>query len=55
MRFRPEHKLLFITGYAGNAAPGNVLLAPVVSRLTKRFAVGALLGKVQAMAGKRCY
>ncbi len=46
---RPELQVLFITGYAENAAVGNGLLAPGMEVLTKPFAMAALGAKVREM------
>ena len=46
---RPDLKVLFITGYAENAAVGNGLLAFGMKVITKPFDVAALAAKVQEM------
>jgi PAS domain S-box-containing protein len=46
---RPALKVLFITGYAENAAVGNGLLAPGMEVITKPFEVASLATKVRAM------
>ncbi len=46
---RPDLKVLFITGYAENAAVGNGLLAPGMEVLTKPFVMGDLAAKVHDM------
>ncbi len=46
---RPQLKVLFITGYAENAALGNGVLAPDMQVLTKPFAMANLASKVRAM------
>ena len=46
---RPELKVLFVTGYAHNAAIGNGLLDPGMEMITKPFALDALADKVRAM------
>lgn len=46
---RPDLKVLFITGYAENAAVGNGLLAPGMEVLTKPFVMGDLAVKVHDM------
>lgn len=46
---RPELKVLFITGYAENAAVGNGLLATGMEVLTKPFVMGDLAAKVHDM------
>ncbi|MBV7541819.1 ATP-binding protein [Acidovorax sp. sic0104] len=46
---RPDLKVLFITGYAENAAVGNGLLAFGMEVITKPFDVAALATKVQEM------
>jgi len=46
---RPDLKVLFITGYAENAAVGNGFLDPGMEVITKPFAVAALGNKVRDM------
>jgi len=46
---RPDLKVLFITGYAENAAVGNGLLAPGMEVMTKPFAMSEFASKVTAM------
>ncbi len=46
---RPQLKVLFITGYAENAAVGNGLLEYGMEVITKPFDVAALTAKVQEM------
>ncbi len=46
---RPDLKVLFITGYAENAAVGNGLLASGMEVLTKPFVMGDLAAKVHDM------
>jgi len=46
---RPELKVLFITGYAENAAVGNGLLEPGMEVITKPFDIHALIDKVRMM------
>ena len=46
---RQRLKVLFITGYAENAAVGNGLLAPGMEVITKPFDVSALVDKVRLM------
>ncbi|GKS83920.1 hypothetical protein AVMA1855_07230 [Acidovorax sp. SUPP1855] len=46
---RPGLKVLFITGYAENAAVGNGLLEYGMEVITKPFDVGALAAKVREM------
>jgi len=48
-QIRPDLKVLFITGYAQNAAVGNGLLEPGMEILTKPFEISALAAKVRAM------
>jgi len=48
---RPGLKVLFITGYAENAAVGNGHLEPGMELLTKPFAMSDLVRKVQEMLG----
>lgn len=46
---RPELNVLFITGYAENAAAGNGLLEPGMEVMTKPFAMMDLAAKVTTM------
>ena len=46
---RPDLKVLFITGYAENAAFGNGHLDPDMQMMTKPFAVDALAKRIRAM------
>ena len=46
---RPDLKILFITGYAENAAIGNGLLEPGMHILTKPFAMNALTTRIQQL------
>jgi DNA-binding LytR/AlgR family response regulator len=46
---RPMLKVLFITGYAENAAVGNGFLEHGMQLLTKPFNIDALADKVQDM------
>jgi DNA-binding response OmpR family regulator len=46
---RPGLKILFITGYAEKAAVGNGRMASGMEVMTKPFAMGALVAKVQDM------
>ena len=48
---RPDLKILFITGYAENAAMANGFLAPGMEMVTKPFAVDALAARIRAMIG----
>jgi PAS domain S-box-containing protein len=48
-RLRPGLKVLFITGYAENAAVGNGHLEPEMQLLTKPFTLDALANKVAEM------
>ena len=41
--------MLFITGYAENAAVGNGLLEPGMAILTKPFAMATMASKVREM------
>jgi PAS domain S-box-containing protein len=52
---RPDLKVLFITGYAENAAVGNGQLAPGMAVLTKPFRVEAMAARIRSMieAGKK--
>jgi DNA-binding response OmpR family regulator len=44
---RHDLKVLFITGYAENAAVGNGLLEPGMHILTKPFAMEALASRIK--------
>jgi CheY-like chemotaxis protein len=46
---RPGLKVLFVTGYAHNAAVGNGLLEPGMEIITKPFSVERLAGRVRAI------
>ncbi|WP_253717945.1 PAS domain-containing sensor histidine kinase [Sphingomonas sp. AP4-R1] len=46
---RPDLKVLFITGYAENAAVGNGLLAPGMHVMTKPFAMEALATRIRKL------
>jgi signal transduction histidine kinase/PAS domain-containing protein len=46
---RPDLKVLFITGYAENAAVGNGHLDPGMEILTKPFAMASLANKIREM------
>lgn len=50
---RPDLKVLFITGYAENAAVGNGLLAPNMEVMTKPFVMADLATKVAEMIETR--
>jgi CheY-like chemotaxis protein len=45
----PDLSVLFITGYAANAAVGNGILEPGMQMMTKPFALDELAAKVRAM------
>lgn len=49
---RPNLKVLFITGYAGNAVPGHGHLRPGMRVLTKPFVMEALAGRIKDLIGK---
>jgi CheY-like chemotaxis protein len=51
---RPDLKVLFITGYAENAAVGNGQLAPGMAVLTKPFPIETMAARIRSMieAGK---
>lgn len=49
--YRPGLKVLFITGYAGNAAMANGFLEPGMEMVTKPFAVDALAARIRDMIG----
>jgi len=46
---RPDLKVLFITGYAENAAMANGFLAPGMEMVTKPFAIDALATRIRDM------
>ena len=46
---RPELRVLFITGYAENAAFGSGHLGPDMEMMTKPFAVDALGKRIRTM------
>jgi CheY-like chemotaxis protein len=46
---RPDLKVLFVTGYAENAALGNGRLAPGMHVLTKPFSIPALSERVKGL------
>ena len=46
---RPDLKVLFITGYAENAALGEGHMAPGMAVVTKPFSVDAMAERVRAM------
>jgi PAS domain S-box-containing protein len=46
---RPDLKVLFITGFAENAAVGNGLLAPGMEVITKPFVLSALSQKIREL------
>jgi CheY-like chemotaxis protein len=46
---RPDLKILFITGYAENAAVGNGHLDPGMHILTKPFAMDVLSARIQQL------
>jgi signal transduction histidine kinase/PAS domain-containing protein len=48
---RPDLKVLFVTGYAENAAVGNGLLDPGMEVMSKPFDVAALTARVREMIG----
>ena len=48
---RPVLKVLFITGYADNAAVGNGHLDPGMAVLTKPFEITVLSSRVKALIG----
>ncbi|WP_244424587.1 PAS domain-containing hybrid sensor histidine kinase/response regulator [Methylobacterium nodulans] len=50
---RPGLKVLFITGYAENAAIGNGYLEPGMQVLTKPFVMEALAGRIREMIESR--
>ena len=46
---RPDLKILFMTGYAQNAAIGNGLLEPGMEVVTKPFDLDVLMSKVRQL------
>ena len=46
---RPDLKILFITGYAENAAVGAGQLAPGMAVMVKPFAMAALSAKIRSV------
>jgi len=52
-QLRPELKILFITGYAENAAIGNGHLEPGMAILTKPFAMSSFANKVREILEER--
>ena len=48
---RPQLKVLFITGYAENAAVGNGQLGPAMEVLTKPFAIQDLADRIRRLIG----
>lgn len=50
---RPSLPVLFMMGYAENAAVGNGLMEPGMELLTKPFAMSDLTRRVRAMLGDR--
>ena len=50
---RPDLKVLFITGYAENAAVGNGHLEPGMEVMTKPFAMEALASRIREMIATR--
>ena len=50
-QMRPELKMLFITGYAENAAIANGFLVPGMEMMTKPFAIDALAARIRDMIG----
>lgn len=53
LELRPELKVLFITGYAENAAFGHHYLGPGMQVLSKPFVIDSLLSRVQALLAER--
>ena len=46
---RPDLKVLFITGYAENAAMSNGFLEPGMQMMTKPFAIEALAARIRTI------
>jgi PAS domain S-box-containing protein len=51
---RPDLKILFITGYAENAAVGHGHLAPGMQVMAKPFVIAALANKVRQLMEETC-
>ena len=51
---QPGLGVLFIIGYAANAAIGNSVLDPGMQMMTKPFALDALAAKIRAMIEPDC-
>ena len=49
MQPRPGLKVLFTTGYTGNAVVHNGVLDPAVNFIAKPFSITALAAKIKAM------
>jgi DNA-binding response OmpR family regulator len=45
----PDLKILFVTGYAHNAAVGNGLLEPGMDIITKPFAIDKLATRIRSI------
>lgn len=50
---RPDLKILFITGYAENAAITNGLLEPGMHVLSKPFAIDKLAARIKSIIAER--
>ena len=50
---RPDLRVLFMTGYAANAALNGGFLDPGMEMITKPFAIDALAQRIRDMVGKR--
>jgi PAS domain S-box-containing protein len=53
LKLRPDMKVLFITGYAENAAIGNGYLTPSMAVMTKPFSVNLLANRIRTLIGER--
>jgi CheY-like chemotaxis protein len=51
-QYRPDLKVLFVSGYANDASPGPDVLAPGMEWMAKPFALDALGAKVRAMIAR---
>jgi CheY-like chemotaxis protein len=52
-QFRPDLKVLFITGYAGNAGTGNGEVEPGMHVLTEPFSMDMLAKRIRELIAAR--